>query len=345
MILTIILGILWLRVIPFGLGIFPCSLLPKKYRSPGMIFVVGYLIMMALFECEYLPALFLGMSFKTLCLIFRLSIGFLSLAFYILGFKDFKSITFPKMHPFFIAFILLVILQCVARWFQGVTDGDDAFFLGTAVNSYFGNSMYVLDPYTGFETGLDVRHAISPGGVYLAYLSNCIKIHPAITAHIVYADILLVLHYIVYYGIGRVLFEKKEENAALFAGFICVFDVFGNISFYTSATFLLTRTWQGKSVIANLCIPFAFWLLLVLMKEEETNKMWKAKRLFYSIMAAATMLAALTNATTGALLLPPMFLIGAAFVSIGRKKISPIVTTCIAAVPIGMLVLLYKLIL
>lgn len=344
MILTVILGILWLMVIPFGLGIFPCSLLPKKYCCPGVIFAVGYLIMMALFECEYLPALFLGLSFKNLCLIFRLSVGLLSLIFYILGWRDIKSITFPKITPFFIIFTVLVILQCVARLFQGVTDGDDAFFLGTAVNSYFDNSMYVLDPYTGFETGLDVRHAISPGGVFLAFLSNCIKLHPAITAHIVYADILIVLHYIVYFNIGRLLFREKEENASLFGIFICFFDVFGNISLYTPATFLITRTWQGKSVIANFCIPFAFLLLLILIREEENSRIWRKKRLLYGILSACTMLAALTNATTGALLLPPMLLIGSAVVGIGRKKISPVITTLIATVPIGMLAVLYKLI-
>ena len=344
MALTVLLGIFWLIAVPFGLGIFPCKLLQKKYRSPGMIFAVGYLIMMALFECEYLPALLLGMHFKTLCLIFRLSVGFLSLAFAILGVKDVKNIALPKMHPYFIAFILLVVIQCFARWFQGVTDGDDAFFLGTAVNSYFDNSMYVLDPYTGFETGLDVRHALSPGGVFLAYLSNCIKLHPAITGHIVYADILLVLHYIVFYNIGKLLFPEKEENAALFADFVCVFDVFGNVSLYTTATFLITRTWQGKSVIANFCIPFAFLLMLLLIREEETGKMWRHKRLFYGIAAGTTMLAALTNATSGLLLLPPMFLLGALIVGEYRKKWSVLPVTLLAILPVAIAALVYKIV-
>ena len=345
MLLTIMLGILWLIAVPFGLGIFPCRLLPKKYRTPGMIFVVGYLLMMALFECEYLPALFVGMRFKTLCVIFRVSVGLLSLAFALLGFKDLKSLTFPKKNLFLAVLFVLVAFQCVARWFQGVTDGDDAFFLGTAVNAYFDNTMYILDPYTGFETGLDVRHALSPGGIFTAFLANCIKLHPAITAHTVFADLLLILHYIVFYNMGRVLFPDKEENAALFGCFICVFDVFGNISLLTPATFLITRTWQGKSIVANLCIPFAFLLLLLLIREEQTGKMWREKRIFYGILAGNTMLAALTCATTGLFLLPPMFLLGSIPVSIRRKKWSPFVTTLIACVPTALVAVLYKLVL
>ena len=170
MILKILMGILWLVVIPFGLGILPCRLLQKKYRSPGMIFAVGYLIMMALFECEYLPALFLKANFTTLCLIFRISVGFLSLVSTILGAKGLKDLSFPKWNAFMVIFVIMVGLQCAARCFQGVTDGDDAFFLGTAVTTYFSNKMYLFDPYTGFVTGLDVRHALSPGGIFIAYL-------------------------------------------------------------------------------------------------------------------------------------------------------------------------------
>lgn len=297
-----------------------------------MIFALGCLLMMALFECEYLPALFMGMRFRTLCTVFRITAGLLSLIFAILGAPEWKSLSFPKWNVFFIAFVLLVLLQCVARWFQGVTDGDDAYFIGTAVNTYYGNRMYVLDPYKGFHTGLDIRHALSPGGVYLAFLSNCIKLHPAITAHIVFADLMLIVHYIVFFNIGKVLFDEAKHSS-LFACIICVFDVFGNYSLFTPATFLITRTWQGKSVIANICIPFAVYLLLLLSKKEETGKMWKEKRLFYTIGAAVAMLGSVTMATSGLLLLPPMFLLGAVILSIYRKKWSIIVTTLIASLP------------
>ena len=302
-----------------------------------MIFAVGYLVMMALFECEYLPALFLGMHFSTLCLIFRISAGLLSLCFAILGAKGLKDMTFPKMNVFFILFLGLVTLECVARFFQGVTDGDDAFFLGTAVNSYFGNSMYTLDPYTGFSTGLDVRHALSPGGIFVAYLANCLKLHPAIVAHIIYADLMIILHNIVYFRIGTLLFSKDEKYAALFANFVCLLDVFGNISLYTPATFLITRTWQGKSVIANLCIPFAFLLMLIVAQKELTNKQWKKTRIFYAIGVCICCLAAVCQATTGLLLLPGLFVTGAAVLFAIRKKPSVLVATVLGIVPVGII--------
>ena len=308
-----------------------------------MIFAVGYLVMMALFECEYLPALFLEMHFSTLCLIFRITAGLTALCFTILGAKGLKDLTYPKINVYFILFLGLVTLQCVARWFQGVTDGDDAFFLGTAVNSYFGNSMYLLDPYTGFSTGLDVRHALSPGGVFVAYMANCLKLHPAIVAHIVFADLMIILHNIVYYRIGTLLFPKEEKYGALFADLVCIFDVFGNISLFTPATFLITRTWQGKSVVANFCIPFAFLLMLILAQKELTSKQWKKTRLFYGIAAAACCLAAVCMATTGLMLLSGLFVSGSVVLFAIRKKPSVFVTTILALLPVGLIGVLFAI--
>lgn len=308
-----------------------------------MIFAVGYLIMMALFECEYLPALFLGMHFSTLCMIFRISAGLLSLSFAILGAKGLKDLTYPKVNVYFILFLVLVTLQCVARWFQGVTDGDDAFFLGTAVNSYFGNTMYVLDPYTGFATGLDVRHALSPGGIFVAYLANCLKLHPAIVAHIVYADFMIILHNIVYYRIGLLLFPKEEKYGSLFACLVCIFDVFGNISLLTPATFLITRTWQGKSVIANFCIPFAFLLMLIAAQKELTNRQWKKTRVFYAVAAGACCLAAVCQATTGLVLLPGLFVTGCVVLFAIRKKPSVFFATLLAVLPAGLIGVIFAI--
>ncbi len=327
MLTTIILGILWLLVVPFGLGIFPSKMLKKEYRSPGLILLIGYLILMGLFECVYLPFLLLGIRFDMLCLLFRLLSGILSLASVIFGMKDFKSFTLPKKNIWLILFAVLVAVQCVARWFQGVTDGDDAYFLGTALNAYTSKTMYYLDAYTGMATGLDMRHALSAGGIFLAFLSNCIKLHPAITAHIVYADILLILHYICFYHIGRLLFPDKEENAGLFGCMVCVFDVFGYISIFTPAAFLLTRTWQGKSVIANICIPFVFYLLLLMLRDDVTGKQFRTKRLFFAVFSFVVLAASLCMAGTGPTLLLPLLGVGALVVALHRKKISVFAVT------------------
>ncbi len=46
----------------------------------------------------------------------------------------------------------------------------------------------------------------------------------------------------------------------------------GNISIYTNETFFLTRTWQGKSVLANLILLVELWLMLELCAREKNKE-------------------------------------------------------------------------
>ena len=48
--------------------------------------------------------------------------------------------------------------------------------------------------------------------------------------------------------------------------------LFGATSVYTREIFFLSRTWQGKSVLANVIIPFAFYLILQLCRQTEKGE-------------------------------------------------------------------------
>ena len=53
-----------------------------------------------------------------------------------------------------------------------------------------------------------------------------------------------------------------------------LWQVFGNISLYTTETFFLTRTWQGKSFAGNFVIPAVIWIFLQLYEEEKRLIWW-----------------------------------------------------------------------
>lgn len=54
--------------------------------------------------------------------------------------------------------------------------------------------------------------------------------------------------------------------------FISFMQIFGNVSIYTGATFFLTRTWQGKSLLANVVLPAIVWLVLWIFDQENYEK-------------------------------------------------------------------------
>jgi hypothetical protein len=93
-------------------------------------------------------------------------------------------------------------------------------------------------------------------------------IHATIICHSVIPMILIPLTYTLYYQIAKVLFTKKKELLPMFMVVIALWQMFGNVSIYTTETFFLTRTWQGKSFAGNFIIPAVLWIFVSLFVTE-----------------------------------------------------------------------------
>ena len=81
-------------------------------------------------------------------------------------------------------------------------------------------------------------------------------------AHTVLPLVLIPLTYYVFFLIGRRLLGARSVKLPIFMTIVSLMQIWGNSSIYTNATFFLTRTWQGKSVLANLVLLVDFWILL-----------------------------------------------------------------------------------
>lgn len=172
-------------------------------------------------------------------------------------------------------------------------DGDDAYYVVESLIAQQADVMYRILPYTGRPTDLDIRHALAVFPMWIAFVATRSRIHATIVSHTIMQFLLIPLSYLVYYEIGRQLFwadlfhGKKEkmvrrqtdrkqtsgrqtedvdflhrENLPIFMIVMALFQIFGNVSIYTSETFFLTRTWQGKAVAGSLVIPALFWMFL-----------------------------------------------------------------------------------
>lgn len=143
------------------------------------------------------------------------------------------------------------------------------------------NAMYKNLPYTGRSSPIDIRHALAVFPIWIAFVAVKADMHATVVSHMVMPLILIPLSYMTYYEIAKALFtvSKKEaagktckENIPVFMIIMAMFQMFGNVSIYTNETFFLTRTWQGKSVAANLVIPMTFLLLLWLFNGEKREE-------------------------------------------------------------------------
>lgn len=163
-------------------------------------------------------------------------------------------------------------------------DGDDAYYVVESLIAQEAGVMYRILPLTGGSTGLDVRHAMAVFPMWVAFVSVRAGVHATIVSHVVMPLVLIPLTYLLYYEIGRALFAGAagsggkqadifgaaqtgghvlcRENLPIFMILMAVFQIFGNVSIYTSETFFLTRTWQGKALAGALVIPALFWVFL-----------------------------------------------------------------------------------
>ena len=75
---------------------------------------------------------------------------------------------------------------------------------------------------------------------------------------------------ILYYQIGLLLFKGKKKNTDLFFCLILLLD-FYSYTIYTAATFLFTRTYEGKSILANIIIPGMVYCFLLLWFKKDIS--------------------------------------------------------------------------
>ncbi len=333
--LQILAGIFWMLLVPFGCGMWITSRLGKECQTIGNILVTGYLLMIALFQCWYLVFFAAGsVSFKALTWVFAFFIVIVAGVSAWFGrnvlkdcFAEFKN---KDGIVFKIIFLVLLAVQLIMRLSQQISDGDDAYYIALASGAYTSECMNMVDPYTGVViTYIDYRHAFASAPLWLAFLSKVVMVHPAAMAHSVLSLVLIVLHYMIILNIGRLLFKEKVSERYLFASIVSLFNVYGYVSIYTAQTFLLTRTWQGKSIFANLLLPMLFLILLQMGEKDKKEKIG----VVVFILAGIVMFAGTAMTALAVVMLPALFMFGMLFLAIYRKNPRLLLKGVLACLP------------
>lgn len=305
--------------VPFFLGFIPVSHMNSLQKTPAMTYVCGWFVSFFVFELVAVPLILLEKSFTLLVIVYTAAVGILLPVSVWQGrhtWKEFaNNVKGIKELPIYVKagwgiFFLMVILQMAYAVFYEYYDGDDAYYIATAVITGNFDSMYLRDAYTGYLYPLDARHAFSPTPIYQAWLSRLSGIAPAVVAHSVLAPVWLMFMYCIYGQIGNRLLWNKRSYRPVFMIFIAVWLMFGNVSLYTSETFAMTRTWQGKGLMAGMVVPALFLCLIYLAQEKVSQGMWM---LFICVCLSAVF------ATSVSFMIIPT-VSAAAAVLIGMKK-------------------------
>lgn len=292
--LNILSLILWLIVIPCCMGLLIFPLLGKKFRTPGVAAVAGYILLYTLLELVGIPVVLLAVynGFTVFIRLFTPCAAVCAAAgiFVVVYGKKHKGAGVYEMSRtavrpdntrkevsvegiiVFCLFLILLGFQLYMAFTRASFDGDDAYYGVHAVVAQQKDTLYRINPYNGRSAPLDVRHALALFPVWEAYIGSMSGIHATIVSHTIVPLILIPLTYILYYQTGKILFRNRKDLLPMFMVVIALWQIFGNISIYTPETFFLTRTWQGKSFAGSFVMPAVIWIFLSLFASEDDKE-------------------------------------------------------------------------
>lgn len=278
-------GILLVLVlpVPFFLGFIPVKYMNSLHRTPAMTYVCGWFVSFFLFELTAVPFILLEQSFTMLVIVYTCIIAAALVVSLWQGRGLWRAyldeIKKMKDMPGYVklgwaAVFLLILFQMAYAVLYDYYDGDDSYYIAVAVLADNFDTMYLRDVYTGYINPLDIRHAFSPTPIYQAWLSRLSGIAPAVVAHSVLAPVWLMFMYCIYGQICSRLLWNRKNYKPVFMILTAVWFMYGNISLYTTETFAMTRTWQGKGMMAGMVIPALFLCLMYLVQENVSRGMW-----------------------------------------------------------------------
>lgn len=372
-----ILGLIfWLIVVPFCMGLAFMPLFQKRFKNIGTVFVIGYILFFVVLEIVGIPVVLFTVYhgftiftrwFTLVTLI--LSVVGVGIAFWEkkrgngLNFDSFVTLrgSSPEEKVMLALFLALAGFQMYMSFTMASFDGDDAYYGVQALIAQQVDTLYRVNPYTGRSAPLDVRHALALFPVWEAYLGRMCGIHATIIAHSVVPLILIPLTYVLYFQIGKVLLNEKKGQLPIFMVLIALWQLFGNISIYTTETFFLTRTWQGKSFAGNFVIPAVLWIFFCLFASKKTEGKdiiapkgmknqgkWRGRpeqektgeKGFWILLACLNLAGGASSSL--AILLSCLMTLGFGLLfAIGKRRLGVLIKAGFSCVPGGIYVLLY----
>lgn len=283
MIRTIICIVILFLGFPYLLGMQIANFIKIRVDKIITVMLLGYMVQWSLFQVIVIPCVVLRISITVVIIVWLFFMTGLSVLVICMQWGQWKCILktqWQKLHsnvsPICALFLVVFAMQMILILGFTHYDLDDAYYLGIASDAYQTGRMYQYSPYTGGETDLlsQVRYFMSGYEMYVASVGILMGIHSTIVFHSIVPIIHLLLIYMTYFQIADVLFEKQKNQKWIFMLLIGVSYLFGYVSIYTSATFVMVRLWQGKAMLAGFIIPLMLGMAMHFMKKEQPRRQW-----------------------------------------------------------------------
>lgn len=250
----------------------------KKPFSAVFSILSGFFSYYFLFELCCLP---LMLRWKPLSLLSRLwtaVILIVCLASFIINRRHFREkaggiLRELRLHPWYAAFFSVLTfsaLYVILRAYHFTLDAS--FYVANTTTSLQTDSLNIYNPYTGaWQDHFEFRYLLATYPLQDAVMCRLTGLHPLLWTKTVMGGTAIVLNVLVMERIGKELFREEYRGRAYFL-FFCTLVHFFFSTIFTPSTFLITRTYEGKTLIGNIVLPFLFYLYLRLLKDDDGGR-------------------------------------------------------------------------
>ncbi len=252
----------------------------ERRLSATLSVITGFFLYYILFEAICIPVMMLLRPLSLLAKIWSSVLILLSLLSVIINRKRFaglfsETLIFIRKHRVFVTVMTLLILAealMIIRAYHFTYDA--AYYVGTASTSLFTDTIKIYDPYTGmWQDHFEMRYFLSNYAVNDAVMCYLLNLHPLLWTRTVMEGTVVMLTGFVTYRLGRALFNEDLEKTGLFI-FFSLFASFFFSTIYTPQEFLVTRTYEGKTVLGDFVLPLLILVYIKLLSDHRDAFSW-----------------------------------------------------------------------
>ena len=290
-VINFLLFAIWLTVFPWAVGlIFHRWYVGEQRLSWLKTYVFGLMTELVVFQIIAICLTFLRSRLSLLTVLWLISCGIMIVLgvwtwisrkkIYVVKKENGRRKRLLKKsnwenHLVAVVVIVLVAFQVIFVALHVHDDLDDAWYVGTAVISYFTDTLNVISPYSGeVLLKFSADRVLSPWSIFCAMLGKLSFVHPTIIMHTFIPIIMIPLCYIVYFLLAKEILKQNINKTLWLLVFLCLLNIYGNWSIRSTSTFLLFRIWQGKAILSNCIIPLVICIFIYLVKDIENKSLY-----------------------------------------------------------------------
>ena len=162
---------------------------------------------------------------------------------------------------------------------------DAAYYVAQVTTNVDTNMINVYDPFTGnWQDHFELRYVFSTYNAADSVMCYLTGLPALVETKAVMSAIVMMIVNVLYVFVARKMFTEHGRALLMYILMTAVNYLF--ISIYTTSNFLMTRTYEGKSVVGNISVVLVFILYMILVSDEEGGGV--LSKLFVVCLGTAT---------------------------------------------------------